>query len=469
MTDFVHAEELIPRPKTMKGMDEPMRARALHTMVTNTWMNVNKEQEFCTALESQFCQALRGNNGVTAGQKLLKNEQMDCKGAGVVQTTLWALMTMVSSMAPMASMAPLASVVASMAPMASMVVAPMAPMASMPWIDLMAPELKSEREKVQWFGAHWLHPTLRIKPFVLLLSRCPLGTVLRMSLHPAATPRENDRSRSLRRAVKFGGARAELLPCKIGEERVDGLSHTLVGKSDAGNIEEELVRNELMGSPEKGRCGRRITAPWCGSKVAGWRVAAGETAVLMGVITLLASEASLVSLVRNWNAMVPRLEMVMILRKLDTNVTPVTVVSALTTLLKQLTLKASKAPEDSVTSIAPMATMASMASMVASMASMASVAPMALMALASVALVASMVWVTALKKRKLSNEMLRFSPLKTWLCFSTKQAREADGSRSSRRVDVITVKELMGSLLWSCFFFFFLVEVVELVVELEAP
>ena len=46
--------------------------------------------------------------------------------------------------------------------------------------------------------------------------------------------------------------------------------------------------------------------------------------------------------------------------------------------------------------------------------------------------------------------MLRFSPLKTWLCFSTKSAWEADGSRSSRRVDVIKVKkELMGSQIWS--------------------
>ena len=79
------------------------------------------------------------------------------------------------------------------------VVASMAPMVSMAWVDLMAPELKSEREEVQWFGAHWLHPILRIKPFVLLLFICPLGTVLLKSLHPDATPREKDRSRSLRR------------------------------------------------------------------------------------------------------------------------------------------------------------------------------------------------------------------------------------------------------------------------------
>ena len=134
-----------------------------------------------------------------------------------------------------------------------------------------------------------------------------------------------------------------------------------------------------MGCTEKGRFESRIRAPWSGSRVAGWRVAAGKTTVLMGVISLLASEASLVSLVWKWNAMVPRLKMTTILRKLDTNVTHLTVVPALAVLLKQLTPKASKVPEDSVTSMAPMATMASMVSMVASMASM--VASMASMGL----------------------------------------------------------------------------------------
>ena len=139
---------------------------------------------------------------------------------------------------------------------------------------------------MQWFGAHLLHPTHRIKPFVLLLFRCPLGTVLLMSLHSAATPRENDGSRSFRRVVKIGvmraegfckigGERAEGLPCKIVAERVDGLPHKNVGKIDAGK-EEEMVRNEQMGSTEKRRSERRITAPWCGSRVAGWRVAAGK-------------------------------------------------------------------------------------------------------------------------------------------------------------------------------------------------
>ena len=41
-----------------------------------------------------------------------------------------------------------------------------------------------------------------------------------------------------------------------------------------------------MGSTEKGRSERRITAPWCGSRVAGWMVAAGKTAVLMDVHNL---------------------------------------------------------------------------------------------------------------------------------------------------------------------------------------
>ena len=154
----------------------------------------------------------------------------------------------------------------------------------------------------------------------------------------------------------------------------------IVGKNDAEKIEEELVWNALMGSTEKGRYESRITAPWCGSRIAGWRVAAGKTTVLIGVLSLLASEASLVSLGWFWNAMAPRLGMVTTLRKLDTKVTLVTVVPALAFLMKQLTLKASKAPEDSVTSMASMvATMASMASVVASMASMASTEMVALM------------------------------------------------------------------------------------------
>ena len=159
----------------------------------------------------------------------------------------------------------------------------------------------------------------------------------------------------------------------------------------------------------------------------------------------------------NWNAIVPRLEMATTLRKLDTKVTLVTVVPSLAVLLKQVTLKASKMPEDSVISIALMASMASMVASMASMASMeakeapmaslASVTPMARMALASLDLVASMVWVTDLNRRILCNVMLKFPPLETWICSLTKQAWDAEGSRSSRRVNVVKVKkELMGSM-----------------------
>ena len=126
----------------------------------------------------------------------------------------------------------------------------------------MAPELKSEREKVHRFGEHLLHPTLCIKPFVLLLFRCPLGTVLLMSLHPDATPREKDRSRSLRRVEKM-----------MASELMDAVK--LVVNELKGCL-VKLVRNELMGCTKKGRFESQITAPWCGSRVAGWRVAAGK-------------------------------------------------------------------------------------------------------------------------------------------------------------------------------------------------
>ena len=76
-----------------------------------------------------------------------------------------------------------------MAPMASMV-ASMASMAPMAWMDLTAPELN-------------------------------VG-ILQLSLHLAATPRDNDGSRSLRRVVRIGGMRAES-SCNIGGERDEGL------------------------------------------------------------------------------------------------------------------------------------------------------------------------------------------------------------------------------------------------------
>ena len=162
-------------------------------------------------------------------------------------------------------------------------------------------------------------------------------------------------------------------------ERADGLPHKIAGKIDAGIIGEELVRNELMGSSDNGMSERRITAPWCGSRGAGWRVAVGKTTVSLADITSLASEASLVSPEKKWNMMVPRMDMTMTLRKWVTNVTPATPVFALTALLVQMAPRASMASEECVVPMALMATMASMASMVVSMTSM---APMALMVLA---------------------------------------------------------------------------------------
>ena len=106
--------------------------------------------------------------------------------------------------------------------------------------------------------------------------------------------------------------------------------------------------------------------------------------------------------------------------------------------------------------VASMASMAStemvvpMESKEAPMSSLASVTPMAGMALASLDLVASMVWVTDLNRRKLCNVMLKFPPLKTWICSLTKQAWVDGRSRSTRRVGVVKMKELMGSLILFC-------------------
>ena len=156
-----------------------------------------------------------------------------------------------------------------------MVVAPVAPMVSMAWVDLMAPELESERErKCSGLARTCCTPSLRIKPFVLLLFRCPLGTVLLMNLHPDATPREQDRSRSLRRVEKLMERELmdavqlvvnELKGCLeklVKNELMDCLTK-LLGEMMWRKIEVELVRNELMGSAEKGRFESRIAAPWC--------------------------------------------------------------------------------------------------------------------------------------------------------------------------------------------------------------
>ena len=55
MTDFFHVGESIPRPRTLVDTNDSLRARALHTTVTeldltvtNTWMNADTEQELFT-------------------------------------------------------------------------------------------------------------------------------------------------------------------------------------------------------------------------------------------------------------------------------------------------------------------------------------------------------------------------------------------------------------------------------------
>ena len=164
-------------------------------------------------------------------------------------------------------------------------------------------------------------------------------------------------------SCKVDGERADGLSHKIGEERADGLIHKIGGKIDAGIIRKDLVMNEMMCSTANDMSERRNTASWCGSRVAGWRVAVVRTSASLVDVASSALVASLVSPDKKWNVMVPRMKMTTTHRKRVANVMPVTAVSALTTLLVQLALKASKAPEDRVTSIAPVA------SMVASMAS----------------------------------------------------------------------------------------------------
>ena len=55
MTDYLHVGESIPRPRTLVDTNDSLRARALHTMVTeldltvtNTWINADTERELFT-------------------------------------------------------------------------------------------------------------------------------------------------------------------------------------------------------------------------------------------------------------------------------------------------------------------------------------------------------------------------------------------------------------------------------------
>ena len=145
------------------------------TSMLKTWMlksGVIGTHELFMA-ETLCCQALHSNNGMTAGQKLLESEQMECRGAGLVQAT---------SMAPMASMA-------SMAPMASMAT--------------MFPEAVTVL----------LVPKLNIR-------------IPQPRLQLAATPRQTYGSRSLRRVDRIGGMRAES-SCKIDGEPADRLFYKI--------------------------------------------------------------------------------------------------------------------------------------------------------------------------------------------------------------------------------------------------
>ena len=194
----------------------------------------------------------------------------------------------------------------------------------------------------------------------LLEPKLTLG-ILQPRLQLAATPRETDGFRSLRRvdktvgmrnegSCKIDGERADGLSCKIDEERSDGLPYKIVGKIAAGMTRKELVMNELMGSTANEEFERRIIASWCGSRVAGWRIAVVKTSASLVDIASLASKAPLVSLDAKWHVMVPRImKMTMTHIRRETNVMLVTAVLA---------------------SLAPMASMV-MASR-ASMASMAS-------------------------------------------------------------------------------------------------
>ena len=133
---------------------------------------------------------------------------------------------------------------------------------------------------------------------VLLAPKLTKG-ILQPRLQLAATPRETDGFRSIRRVDKFGGMRAEGsckidggradgLFYKIGEERADGLPYKIAGKIHAGMTRKELVMKELMGSTVNEVFERRITASWCGSRVAGWRVAVVKTSASLVDLASLA-------------------------------------------------------------------------------------------------------------------------------------------------------------------------------------
>ena len=199
----------------------------------------------------------------------------------------------------------------------------------------------------------------------------------------------------------------------------------------------ELVMNELMGSTANAEFERRIAASWCGSRVAGWRIVVVKTSVSLVDKASLASKAPLVSLDTKWNVTCI-MQMTVTHRKRETNVMLVTAVLA------------------SMVSLAPMASMVSM--VMASMASRASIVGVTLVRwriLRSETLVNAPKVLAVMRWILNSGEILVVFVLgqntpTIWRCLSTKLAWEADGSRSSRRVDDVKVeKELMGCLIWA--------------------
>ena len=101
----------------------------------------------------------------------------------------------------------------------------------------------------------------------------------------------------------------QLIDCftKLVNKRADGLPYKIVGTLAAGIIRKELVMNELMGSTANEVFERRITASWCGSRVAGRRIAVVRTSASLVDMASLASKGPLVSLDTKWNVTVPRI------------------------------------------------------------------------------------------------------------------------------------------------------------------
>ena len=83
MTDYFHVGESIPRPRTLVDTNDSLRARALHTMVTeldltvtNTWMNADTERELLKLVKPR---RLVDTNGLHHDFKKIGNET--CAGS----------------------------------------------------------------------------------------------------------------------------------------------------------------------------------------------------------------------------------------------------------------------------------------------------------------------------------------------------------------------------------------------------